>query len=63
MRSSRGLNRRSTRGMSPGRRLTARRGAVECRGQSRSLNRHDELLEKKLVPHVMEGEKGHDPLD
>jgi hypothetical protein len=51
------------RGMSPGRRLIARRGAVECRGQSGSLNRHGELLEKKLVPHVMEGGKGHDPLD
>jgi hypothetical protein len=48
---------------SPRRHLTAGRSAVECRGRSRGLNLHGELLEEKLIPHSVEGGKGHDPLD
>jgi hypothetical protein len=47
----------------PGRRLTTGRSAVEGWGRSGCLSHHGELLEEKLVPHDMEGGKGHDPLD
>jgi hypothetical protein len=58
-----GPGRRGARGMSPGRHLTTRRSVVECRGRSGCLKRHGELLEEKLVPHGMEGGKGHGLLD
>jgi hypothetical protein len=35
----------------------------DCRGQSRGLRRHGELLEEKLVPHGMECGEGDSPLD
>jgi hypothetical protein len=54
---------RSAGGLSPGRSLGTKGGAVECRGRSGSLDRHGELLEKKLVPHDVEGGKGHNSLD
>jgi hypothetical protein len=50
-------------GLAPGRRLSTRSGAVECRGQRGSLGRHGKLLEEKLIPHCMEGGKRHGPLD
>jgi hypothetical protein len=52
-------------GLAPRRRLTAGRSDVEDRGRGRSgcLGHHGELLEEKLVPHSMEGGKGHGPLD
>jgi hypothetical protein len=62
-RGRRGRGRRRTRGLPPGRRLSAGRSAVECRGRSGCLSHHGELLEEKLVPHDMEGGKGHNPLD
>jgi hypothetical protein len=43
----------------PGRCLSTSGSAVEGQG----LNRHGELLEKKLIPHSMEGGKGHGSLD
>jgi hypothetical protein len=60
---SRAPNRLSARGLSPGRRLSTRGGAVDCRGRRGSLDRHGELLKEKLIPHDMEGGKRHDPLD
>jgi hypothetical protein len=50
-------------GPTPRRRLTARRSVVEGQGRSGCLSHHGELLEEKLVPHDLEGGKGHDPLD
>ena len=60
---TRGRSRRVSRGRGQRRRLSAGRSVVECRGQSGCLRHHGELLEEKLVPHDMEGGKGHDPLD
>jgi hypothetical protein len=62
-RTSGGPGRRSARGLSPERRLSASGGAVECRGRGGCLNRHGKLLEEKLIPHNMECGKGHCPLD
>jgi hypothetical protein len=50
-RASGGPGRGSARGLPPGRRLTARRSVVECRGRSGCLNRHGELFKEKLVLH------------
>jgi hypothetical protein len=59
----RGLGRRRTRGLPHGGRLTAGRSTIEGRSRSGCLSHHGELLEEKLVPHDIEGGKGHGPLD
>jgi hypothetical protein len=62
-RAGRSPDRWRTSGLAPRRRLTAGRSAVESQGWSGCLIRHGELLEEKLVPHVVEGGEGHAPLD
>jgi hypothetical protein len=51
------------RGACPRRHLTAGRSSIECRCWCRGLGLHGELIKEKLVPHDMEGGKGHNPLD
>jgi hypothetical protein len=58
-----GAGGRSAGGLPPGRCLGTSGGAVEGRGRRVSLVRHGDLLEKMLIPHHMEGGKGHGPLD